>query len=173
MLKEISRQDAIQQYLDGDTDIQVLLVTGGQNQRYTMYNLANLLSKAKFLVETSSKPKISQEEKSEAIAKEFNLSHHSNGDVKAETEDEPDEDENTSEEGTEDTTSGEHKTVKKKPGRQITIDLGKLYSLRRAGWTIKNIAEELHCSVATVNKYVNNKELESEVAHIQKQNTLS
>ena len=42
-----------------------------------------------------------------------------------------------------------------KPGRKPRIDVPKLKALKDAGWKRKAVAEEMRCSLATVNKYWN------------------
>lgn len=42
------------------------------------------------------------------------------------------------------------------------VDVGKLLALRKAGWTMKEIAEELHVSEATVCNYLKKRETRDE-----------
>lgn len=160
ILQEISREDALQRYLNGE-DIQILRPT--QSGRLAMWSLNELFEGSRFLVQSSNKEvsesQIQGEDTSEDVSdcKEHELidklveenpdiattntstnqSLHSKiqesymtpaGDVHVETDD-----------------------CQKK--RKIRIDLGKLKSLKDAGWKRKDIAEELHCSLPTVNKY--------------------
>ena len=42
--------------------------------------------------------------------------------------------------------------------QETKIDTGKIKALAKAGWTTKQIAEEIGCSLPTVRKYLDNKE---------------
>lgn len=46
----------------------------------------------------------------------------------------------------------------KKRGRTRSIDLGKLYALKHAGWKPQAIADELHSSLSNVSKYYYNED---------------
>ena len=46
-------------------------------------------------------------------------------------------------------------TVKGRNGKRVPIDAGKIKALRRAGWSVDKIADEMKCSVATVYNYLN------------------
>lgn len=161
ILQEISKEDALQRYLNGE-NIQILRPT--QSGRLAMWSLNELFEGSRFLVQTSaeesSKLSIQQADDNEDvpnckdlglidklveenpdIATNVSTNQHLQdqiiesymtpaGDVHVETED-----------------------CQKK--RKIRIDLGKLKSLKDAGWKRKDIAEELHCSLPTVNKYWN------------------
>ena len=41
-------------------------------------------------------------------------------------------------------------TPKRKPPARKTVDAGKICALYKAGWSVKNIADEISCSEATV-----------------------
>ena len=43
------------------------------------------------------------------------------------------------------------------------IDLGKLYALRDAKWTYKQIANEFGCSISTIRKYAVDKKLKAQI----------
>lgn len=49
--------------------------------------------------------------------------------------------------------SEEDTTKQSARGRKIQVDLGKMRSLKNAGWSKKDIAEDLKCSMNTVYKY--------------------
>ena len=42
--------------------------------------------------------------------------------------------------------------------KTMLVDKGKVMALRQAGWTQKKIADEMGCSVTTINKILNKKE---------------
>lgn len=46
-------------------------------------------------------------------------------------------------------------TDDKERKKRVRIDLGKLKSLKDAGWKQKDVAEELHCSIQSVRNYWN------------------
>lgn len=113
----------------------------------------------------STDKKLSNKNHNDIVSK-YNLQHMNNNDVKTDVEDYED-DEPLIKSDHEDNTSLDLKPKKRK-GKKRTVDLGKLFALKRARWKIKDIARELGCSVATVNRYINNKELEDEILNMQK-----
>lgn len=159
ILQEISKEDALQRYLNGE-NIQILRPT--QSGRLAMWSLNELFEGSRFLVQSSNKQvsesQIQREDASEGIAdcKEGRL-------IDKLVEENPDIATNTS------TNQSLHSKILEsymtpagdvhvetddcQKKRKIKIDLGKLKSLKDAGWKRKDIAEELHCSLPTVNKY--------------------
>ena len=51
----------------------------------------------------------------------------------------------------------EQKPKKRRQGQRGDLDHGKICALFNAGWTMRNIAEEMGCSVSTVNYVIKNK----------------
>ena len=138
ILQEISKEDALKRYLEGE-DIQVLRPT--TNGRLAMWSMSELFQGSRFLVESNNKKSIhgvlfehsssADQTSNEDIHKQIQGSKLTkNGDCIIDTEDKP-------------------------RKRRIRIDLGKLKSLRDAGWKQKDVAEELHCSIQSVRNYWN------------------
>lgn len=162
ILQEISKEDALRRYLDGE-DIQVLRPT--QSGRLAMWSLNELFQGSRFLVNScnekslketedvpmhseivsvgdpgltniiddlfESSPNIATSVSNEDLHIKITESQMTNnGDVYVDTDD-------------------------KERKKRVRIDLGKFKSLKDAGWKRKDIAEELHCSIGTVNNYWN------------------
>lgn len=43
--------------------------------------------------------------------------------------------------------------VKAKPKKKKEVDSGKIKALRKAGWSMTKIADEMRCSISTVSRY--------------------
>lgn len=159
ILQEISKQDALRRYLDGE-DIQVLRPT--QSGRLAMWSLNELFQGSRFLVNSCGKK--SSAEREEIPTKcEINLGDPGFTNVIDDLfESSPNvatsvsnEDLHTKITGSQMTNNGDVyvDTDDKERKKRIRIDLGKFKSLKDAGWKRKDIAEELHCSIGTVNNY--------------------
>ena len=152
ILQEISKEDALRRYLDGE-DIQVLRPT--QNGRLAMWSLNELFQGSRFLVESNNKKSIHPVTKLEDLRFENIIEdlfeHSSSADQTS------NEDIHQQIEGSELTQRGDCiiDTEDKPRKRRVRIDLGKLKSLRDAGWKPKDVAEELHCSIQSVRNYWN------------------
>lgn len=152
ILQEISKEDALKRYLEGE-DIQVLRPT--TNGRLAMWSMSELFQGSRFLVESNNKKSVHGVIKLEdpgfenIIEDLFEHSsitdHSSNAAIHQEIQ------------GSELTKQGDCiiDTEDQSRKRRVRIDLGKLKSLRDAGWKPKDIAEELHCSVQSVRNYWN------------------
>lgn len=152
LLQEISKEDALRRYLDGE-DIQVLRPT--QNGRLAMWSLNELFQGSRFLVESNNKKSIHGVIKLEDLEFENTIEdlfeHSSSADQTS------NEDIHQQIQGSELTRNGDCiiDTEDKPRKRRVRIDLGKLKSLRDAGWKPKDVAEELHCSIQSVRNYWN------------------
>lgn len=152
ILQEISKEDALKRYLEGE-DIQVLRPT--TNGRLAMWSMSELFQGSRFLVESNNKKSVHgviklEDPGFENIIEDL-FEHSSSADQ-------------TSNEVTHQKVTGSELTPKgdciidtedKPRKRRIRIDLGKLKSLRDAGWKQKDVAEELHCSIQSVRNYWN------------------
>lgn len=152
ILQEISKEDALKRYLEGE-DIQVLRPT--TNGRLAMWSISELFQGSRFLVESNNNKSVPsaihlEDPGFENIIEDL-FEHSSSADQ-------------TSNEyihqqiqGSELTQKGDCiiDTEDKPRKRRVRIDLGKLKSLRDAGWKQKDIAEELHCSIQSVRNYWN------------------
>lgn len=162
ILQEISKEDALRRYLDGE-DIQVLRPT--QSGRLAMWSLNELFQGSRFLVNScnekslketedvpmhseivsvgdpgftniiddlfESSPNIATSVSNEDLHTKITRSQMTNnGDVYVATDD-------------------------KERKKRVRIDLGKLKSLKDAGWKQKDVAQELHCSIQSVRNYWN------------------
>lgn len=157
ILQEISKEDALRRYLDGE-DIQVLRPT--QSGRLAMWSLNELFQGSRFLVNScketeyvtmpmeivpvgdpgftniindlfESSPNIATSVSNEDLHTKITGSQMTNnGDVYVDTDD-------------------------KERKKRVRIDLGKLKSLKDAGWKQKDVAQELHCSIQSVRNYWN------------------
>lgn len=152
LLQEISKEDALRRYLDGE-DVQVLRPT--QNGRLAMWSLNELFQGSRFLVESNNKKSIHgviklEDPGFENIIEDL-FEHSSSADQTS------NEDIHQQIEGSELTQKGDCiiDTEDKPHKRRVRIDLGKLKSLKDAGWKQKDVAEELHCSVQSVRNYWN------------------
>lgn len=152
LLQEISKEDALRRYLDGE-DIQVLRPT--QNGRLAMWSLNELFQGSRFLVESNNNKSIHgviklEDPGFENIIEDL-FEHSSSADQTS------NEDIHQQIQGSELTRDGDCiiDTEDKPRKRRVRIDLGKLKSLRDAGWEPKDIAEELHCSIQSVRNYWN------------------
>ena len=152
MLQEISKEDALRRYLDGE-DIQVLRPT--QNGRLAMWSLNELFQGSRFLIESNNTKSIHgviklEDPGFENIIEDL-FEHSSSADQTS------NEDIHQQIQGSELTKNGDCiiDTEDKPRKRRVRIDLGKLKSLRDAGWKPKDVAEELHCSIQSVRNYWN------------------
>lgn len=174
MLKEVSKEEALNMYIKGTQNIQVLRFLKS-SERYCMYDIEELFDKAKFLIDVSCmnenhkhttentissyNEEFGEETIEDAINKVKELAsanedtteikYNSQGDVKLTTinyEAPPD-----------------SSMIIKPKGKRIHIDLGKLYALSDAGWSCSAIAKELNCSTPTVRKYVNDEKLKAQI----------
>lgn len=155
MLQEISKEDALRRYLDGE-DIQVLRPT--QNGRLAMWSLNELFQGSRFLVNSANKKCITETEDVTMPTPGFN---NILGDL---FESYPNIDTSVSNKDLHNKITGSQMTHHgdvyvdtndKERKKRVRIDLGKFKSLKDAGWKRKDIAEELHCSIGTVNNYWN------------------
>ena len=152
ILQEISKEDALKRYLKGE-DIQVLRPT--TNGRLAMWSMSELFQGSRFLVESNNKKSIHEVIKLEDPGFENIIEdlfeHSSSADQTS------NEDIHQQIQGSELTQKGDCiiDTEDKPRKRRIRIDLGKLKSLRDAGWKQKDVAEELHCSIQSVRNYWN------------------
>lgn len=152
ILQEISKEDALKRYLEGE-DIQVLRPT--TNGRLAMWSMSELFQGSRFLVELNNKKSIHGVNKLEDPVFENIIEdlfeHPSSADQTS------NEDIHQQIQGSELTQKGDCiiDTEDKPRKRRVRIDLGKLKSLRDAGWKQKDVAEELHCSVQSVRNYWN------------------
>ena len=152
ILQEISKEDALKRYLEGE-DIQVLRPT--TNGRLAMWSMSELFQGSRFLVESNNKKSIHPVSNLEDLGFEniiedlfghsSSADHTSNEDIHQQIQ------------GSELTQRGDCiiDTEDKPRKRRVRIDLGKLKSLRDAGWKQKDVAEELHCSIQSVRNYWN------------------
>lgn len=152
ILQEISKEDALKRYLEGE-DIQVLRPT--TNGRLAMWSMSELFQGSRFLVESNNKKSIHEVTKLEDPGFENiieDLFEHSSSAHQTSNEDI-----HQQIQGSELTQKGDCiiDTEDKPRKRRIRIDLGKLKSLRDAGWKQKDVAEELHCSIQSVRNYWN------------------
>mgnify|MGYP003571388002 CR=1 FL=1 len=151
MYAEITKKEALQKYLEGDNTIAVICQTKqGTKQLYT---LQGLFSNAGFLIDQSEDDSKLDKSDVKDILDKYKIEQTTKNDYKVETEDE--------EESSEDQQAGESTSERK--GKKITIDVGKLFALKRAGWSQKAIAEELGCSQGTVSRYARDKDLERRI----------
>lgn len=152
ILQEISKEDALKRYLKGEA-IQVLRPT--TNGRLAMWSMIELFQGSRFLVESNNKKSIHGVIKLEDPGFENmfeDLFEHSSS-----ADQTSNEDIHQQIQGSELTQKGDCiiDTEDKPRKRRIRIDLGKLKSLRDAGWEQKDVAEELHCSIQSVRNYWN------------------
>ena len=162
ILQEISKEYALKRYLEGE-DIQVLRPT--TNGRLAMWSLNELFQGSKFLVNSCNKESLM---KPEGIAipttkSEVDLNDPRFTNIRDDLfESSPNtltsvsnEDLHTKITGSQMTQQGDVilETDDKERKRRVRVDLGKFKSLKDAGWKRKDIAEELHCSIGTVNNY--------------------
>lgn len=152
ILQEISKEDALKRYLKGE-DIQVLRPT--TNGRLAMWSMSELFQGSRFLVESNNKKSVHgviklEDPGFENIIEDL-FEHSSSADQTS------NEDIHKQIQGSELTQKGDCiiDTEDKPRKRRIRIDLGKLKSLRDAGWKQKDVAEELHCSIQSVRNYWN------------------
>ena len=152
ILQEISKEDALKRYLEGE-DIQVLRPT--TNGRLAMWSMSELFQGSRFLVELNNKKSIHgvntlEDSVFENIIEDL-FEHPSSADQTS------NEDIHQQIQGSELTQKGDCiiDTEDKPRKRRVRIDLGKLKSLRDAGWKQKDVAEELHCSIQSVRNYWN------------------
>ena len=152
ILQEISKEDALKRYLEGE-DIQVLRPT--TNGRLAMWSMSELFQGSRFLVESNNKKSIHKVIKLEDPGFENIIEdlfeHSSSADQTS------NEDIHQQIQGSELTQKGDCiiDTEDKPRKRRVRIDLGKLKSLRDAGWKQKDVAEELHCSIQSIRNYWN------------------
>ena len=152
ILQEISKEDALKRYLEGE-DIQVLRPT--TNGRLAMWSMSELFQGSRFLVESNNKksvpPVIKLEDPGFENIIEDLFEHSSSADHTS------NEDIHQQIQGSKLTQRGDCiiDTEDKPRKRRVRIDLGKLKSLRDAGWKPKDVAEELHCSIQSVRNYWN------------------
>ena len=152
ILQEISKEDALKRYLEGE-DIQVLRPT--TNGRLAMWSMSELFQGSRFLVESNNKKSVHEVIKLEDPGFENIIEdlfeHSSSADQTS------NEDIHKQIQGSELTQKGDCiiDTEDKPRKRRVRIDLGKLKSLRDAGWKQKDVAEELHCSIQSVRNYWN------------------
>ena len=142
----------MKRYLEGE-DIQILRPT--TNGRLAMWSMSELFQGSRFLVESNNKKSIHEVIKLEDpgfknIIEDL-FEHSSNTDPTS------NEDIHQQIQGSELTQTGDCiiDTEDKPRKRRVRIDLGKLKSLRDAGWKQKDVAEELHCSIQSVRNYWN------------------
>lgn len=152
ILQEISKEDALKRYLKGE-DIHILRPT--TNGRLAMWSMSELFQGSRFLIESTNKKSVSPVNNLEDLGFQNiiedlcehpnSAEHTSNADIHQEIQ------------GSELTQAGDCIIdIDDKPRKKrVRIDLGKLKSLRDAGWKQKDIAEELHCSVQSVRNYWN------------------
>ena len=152
VLQEISKEDALKRYLEGE-DIQILRPT--TNGRLAMWSMSELFQGSRFLIESNNKKSVTSDIHLKDLGFENiieDLFEHSSSA------------EHTSNEVTHQKVTGSELTSKgdciidtedKSHKRRVRIDLGKLKSLKDAGWKQKDVAEELHCSIQSVRNYWN------------------
>ena len=147
ILQEISKEYALKRYLEGE-DIQVLRPT--TNGRLAMWSMSELFQGSRFLVESNNKKSVSTPPVTHVGDPGFEhtsiTDHTSNEDIHQQIE------------GSELIQKGDCMVSlieDKSRKRRVRIDLGKLKSLRDAGWKQKDVAEELHCSIQSVHNYWN------------------
>lgn len=163
ILQEISKEDALRRYLDGE-DIQVLRPT--QSGRLAMWSLNELFQGSRFLVNSCNESVIRPEGIAIPTMKsEVDLNDPRCTNIRDDLfESSPNtatsvsnEDLHTKITGSQMANNGDvyvH-TDDKERKKRVRIDLGKLKSLKDAGWEQKDVAEELHCSIQSVRKYWN------------------
>lgn len=157
MYSEITKQEALRKYLEGDNTISVICQTKqGTKQLYT---LQGLFSNARFLIDSSVDNLESKQLDFQDILDKYKIEQTPRNDFKVETEDVEDSS-NSGDSGDKENVSTSKKT------RRITVDVGKLFALKRAGWSQKAIAEELGCSQGTVSRYAKDKDLERRILDI-------
>lgn len=163
ILQEISKEDALRRYLDGE-DIQVLRPT--QSGRLAMWSLNELFQGSRFLVNSCNKSLIRPGDIAIPTTKsEVDLNDPKFTNIRDDLlESSPNtatsvsnEDLHTKITGSQMTNNGDVyvDTDDKERKKRVRIDLGKFKSLKDAGWKRKDIAQELHCSIGTVNNYWN------------------
>ena len=152
ILQEISKEDALKRYLEGE-DIQILRPT--TNGRLAMWSMNELFQGSRFLIESNNKKSVHgviklEDSGFENIIEDL-FEHSSSADQTS------NEDIHQQIQGSELTKNGDCiiDTEDEPRKRRIRIDLGKLKSLRDAGWKQKDVAEELHCSIQSVRNYWN------------------
>lgn len=154
ILQEISKEDALERYLKGE-DIQILRPT--TNGRLAMWSMSELFQGSRFLIESNNK-------KSVSTPPVIHVGDPGFENIIEDLFEHPSSAEHTSNEvlhheiqGSELTQKGDCiiDTEDKPRKRRIRIDLGKLKSLKAAGWKQKDVAEELHCSIQSVRNYWN------------------
>lgn len=164
LLQEISKEDALRRYLDGE-DIQVLRPT--QSGRLAMWSLNELFQGSRFLVNSGNKKSLIRPEgiaipttKSEVDLNDPRFTNirddllESSPNIATSVSNE---DLHIKITGSQMTNNGDVyvDTDDKERKKRVRIDLGKFKSLKDAGWKRKDIAQELHCSIGTVNNYWN------------------
>ena len=165
ILQEISKEDALRRYLDGE-DIQVLRPT--QSGRLAMWSLNELFQGSRFLVNSCNKksPKETEDVPPTEIVSVGDpgftniindLFESSPKSPNITTSGVSNKDLHTKITGSQMTNNGDvYVDTEDKPRRRrVRIDLGKLKSLRDTGWKPKDVAEELHCSIQSVRNYWN------------------
>lgn len=157
ILQEISKEDALRRYLDGE-DIQVLRPT--QSGRLAMWSLNELFQGSRFLVNSCKETEyvtmlmeivpVGDPGFTNIINDLFESSPNTATSVS-------NEDLHTKITGSQMTNNGDEyvATDDKERKKRVRIDLGKLKSLKDAGWKQKDVAQELHCSIQSVRNYWN------------------
>lgn len=161
ILQEISKEDALRRYLDGE-DIQVLRPT--QSGRLAMWSLNELFQGSRFLINSCNKKSLKETEDitmpTEIVSLGDPGSTNSLDDLLFGSSPNigtcvSNKDLHTKITGSQMTQHGDVilETDDKERKKRVRVDLGKFKSLKDAGWKRKDIAEELHCSIGTVNNY--------------------
>mgnify|MGYP002319472495 CR=1 FL=1 len=163
ILQEISKEDALKRYLEGE-DIQVLRPT--TNGRLAMWSMSELFQGSRFLVNScNEKPLIGPEGIAIPTESEVHLNDPGFTNIIDNLFEScpntatsvSNEDLHTKITGSQMANNGDvyvH-TDDKERKKRVRIDLGKLKSLKDAGWKQKDVAEELHCSIQSVRNYWN------------------
>lgn len=160
ILQEISKEDALRRYLHGE-DIQVLRPT--QSGRLAMWSLNELFQGSRFLANSCNEKSLKETEHVHIPTEIISLGDpgftntiddlfESSPNIATSVSNK---DLHTKITGSQMTQQGDVilETDDKERKRRVRVDLGKFKSLKDAGWKRKDIAEELHCSIATVNNY--------------------
>lgn len=123
----ITMKDALEKYSEGDSSICCLRPSS--NGRPVMWTLEEIFNNAVFFEVKSDESVVrNHNEEIRSVIQDSNI--EANGDVTAERD-------------------------SCLSNKRIRIDLGKMKAVKTAGWSRKQVAEELKCSMPSVNKYWN------------------
>lgn len=194
MLKEITKAEALNMYMEGSLDVQILICL--ENNKYCMYTMNEVLDNAKFLIDEYSEKDTSVPKTNYSVIENNNCNNDKDVELN-EKEDEIETIDNAinkvkelycTSNNIESTSSTQpdifynshndaivttietDKPVDAKCSTNTAIkrstkkiDLGKLYALRDAKWTYKQIANEFGCSISTIRKYAVDKKLKAQI----------